>query len=283
MKLYYITTLIILTSISLHAQQTVLLKDGKTIKGNIVSQDAEGLSLESEDGKRVSISKKNLLKVIYRQIDESEQERIRKEEEEKLSLKEKQDEEERVKKQEAKRIALEQKRKEFEEKQKEELASLEKAITKKKEKSESSKRLGDPNLSYMTHYQFSQMLSSSDIKLAPANATCNEYARSSDWYWLFGTFPITRPDIEKILPKDSKTVRIKSENSWADVGINVVFGFLGTVTRRTIVVESCGAITKTKLYTEDELKLELEKQKFQLKSDFMKEKEEILLITGEEE
>lgn len=267
----------------LSASQTVLLKNGKSMKGTIVSQDADGLTIESEEGDRSMIPKSILLKVIYREVDEVEKEKIRKEEEEKLAEKERLEAEEKRRKQEEKRRILEEKRKEFEEKKKTELQSLEEELSKRKKQSDSSQKFKNSDYGYMTQYELSQVFSNAEIKLAPTSASCKEYSKSSDWYWLFGTFPITRPDREKLFPKDGSLVRIRAENNWIDVGTSTLLGFLGTVTRRTLIVESCGSASKTKLYTEDELKLELEKQKFQLKSEFMKEKEELLLLKGDEE
>lgn len=278
MNFIIIFIMLFLFQIEISAFQTVLLKDGKSIKGKITSQDADGLTIESMDGNLSTIPKRKLLKVIYQEVDDREKEKIRKEEEDKLAEKERLKEERKRRDQEEKKRVLEERRKEFEEKKSAELQSLESEISKNKKQSELSQNFRRSDYGYMTQYEFAQILSNTELKLAHPNASCKEYSRSSDWYWLFGTFPITRPNVEKLFPKDGSSVRIRAENNWIDVGTSAFLGFLGTVTRRTLIVETCDIASKTKLYTEDELKLELEKQKFQLKTEFMKEKEEILLI-----
>lgn len=152
---------------------------------------------------------------------------------------------------------------------------------KKKERSESSKKLSGSNQGYMTQYQFSQIFSHADVKLAPPSANCKEYSRSSDWYWLFGSLHITRPNMEVLLPKDDSSIRIRAESNWIDMGTSTVLGILTSITRRTLIVETCGSGKTGKFYTEDELKYELAKQKFQLESNFMKEKEEYFLLKDE--
>ncbi|MCC5815443.1 MAG: hypothetical protein JJT78_11855 [Leptospira sp.] len=261
---------------ALYAQHTILLKDGRTLKGNITSQDADSLSLESKDGKKMSVPKANLLKVIYKKVDEAEEEKIRKEEEEKLSLKQKQEEEHIRLKNELRKKELEEKRKEFDEKRLAVLDEREKSLEEKKRKAESSRKLGSPEQNFKTQYEFYQLFSGAKIQLAPVNAKCSDYGKSSDWYVLFGSIPITRPDMESLLPKDNRKVRVRAENSWLDIGVSVVLGIAGSVTRRTIVVEACDSGKVEKTFTQEELDLELEKQKYQLESEFMREKEELL-------
>lgn len=273
-QLSYIYSLLflILPVFSLWSSQTILLREGGSLQGTITSQDAEGLTVQSKDGKRTNIPKSKLLKVIYREVEEAEIERIRKEEEEKLQKRER----EKLKQREERKRALEEKRKEFETQQKEELRAMEERLGKSKVQSQTSGKLKEQELGYMTQYRFSKVYSHADVKLASPTAKCKEHSRSSNWYWLFGTFRITKPDNSALFPKNGGSVRIRTDTTWMDVGISSVLGFLGTFTRRTIVVESCGGGSRTRLYTEEELKYELEKQKFQLQSQFMKEKEELL-------
>jgi hypothetical protein len=138
--------------------------------------------------------------------------------------------------------------------------------------------LDSPEQNFKTQYEFYQLFSGANVQLAPANAKCSDYGKSSDWYILFGSIPITRPDMESLLPKDNRKVRIRAENSWLDIGISVVLGIAGSVTRRTIVVEACESEKIEKAFTREELDFELEKQKFQLESEFMKEKQDLLLF-----
>lgn len=86
--------------------ETVLLQEGGSFRGKVVTQNQKTITIQTREGKRV-IPKKEVLKVIYKDVNEAEEEKIRnleiqKLEEEKLSkqkdqeLKKRQMEEERL-------------------------------------------------------------------------------------------------------------------------------------------------------------------------------------------
>ncbi|PJZ52877.1 LA_0442/LA_0875 N-terminal domain-containing protein [Leptospira adleri] len=88
--------------------ETVLLHEGGSFRGKVITQNQKSITLQTKEGKRV-VAKKEILKVLYKDIDEEEEERIRdaeikRLEEEKLTkqrnldLKKQQEEEERLRK-----------------------------------------------------------------------------------------------------------------------------------------------------------------------------------------
>ncbi|WP_078128220.1 LA_0442/LA_0875 N-terminal domain-containing protein [Leptospira alexanderi] len=88
--------------------ETVLLQEGGSFRGKVVTQNQKTITIQTKEGKRV-IPKREVLKVIYKDVNEAEEEKIRnieiqKLEEEKLSkqkdheLKKQQIEEERLRK-----------------------------------------------------------------------------------------------------------------------------------------------------------------------------------------
>ncbi|MCC5813447.1 MAG: hypothetical protein JJT78_01710 [Leptospira sp.] len=102
---------------SVFSAQSVILKSGKTIKGQVIGQNESGLTVKQTDGTTTTIPKKQILKVVYKDVTADEEKKIRAEEEKKLAVKEaaekKKREEAEKKKQaeeEAKRLAEEKKR-----------------------------------------------------------------------------------------------------------------------------------------------------------------------------
>ncbi|MBW0435048.1 hypothetical protein HGB47_15655 [Leptospira yasudae] len=106
-KLILILCLFFLGIVSVSAE-TVLLYEGGSFRGKVITQNQKTITVQTKEGKRV-IAKKEILKVIYKDIDEEEEERIRNAEikrleDEKLTkqrnldLKKQQEEEERLRK-----------------------------------------------------------------------------------------------------------------------------------------------------------------------------------------
>ncbi|EQA64080.1 LA_0442/LA_0875 N-terminal domain-containing protein [Leptospira alexanderi] len=105
LKKLFLTFVIATFSIS---AETVLLQEGGSFRGKVVTQNQKTITIQTKEGKRV-IPKREVLKVIYKDVNEAEEEKIRnieiqKLEEEKLSkqkdheLKKQQIEEERFRK-----------------------------------------------------------------------------------------------------------------------------------------------------------------------------------------
>lgn len=102
--------LILLVSISFSpiiSENTVILKNGKNLKGKVTAQDDKNLTVKLTDGGVQSVPKSQILKVIYKDLSEQEAEKIRFAEEKKL--KEKEDREKA--KQERERLIAEEKEK----------------------------------------------------------------------------------------------------------------------------------------------------------------------------
>ncbi|TGK52503.1 LA_0442/LA_0875 N-terminal domain-containing protein [Leptospira bouyouniensis] len=95
----------------LFAINTVILKNGKTIKGKVTDQNEKGLTVQTSEGSQ-NISKSQILKVIYKDVSDQEAEKIRLAEEKKLKDKE---EKERAKLEKEKLIAEAKEHKRLEE------------------------------------------------------------------------------------------------------------------------------------------------------------------------
>lgn len=110
MKKFFL--LLIFLSIELLAVNTVILKNGKNIKGKVTNQDEKGLTIQLSDGSTQSIAKSQILKVIYKDLSEQEAEKVRLAEEKKLREKE---EKERLRLEKEQQLAEEKERKRLEE------------------------------------------------------------------------------------------------------------------------------------------------------------------------
>ncbi|WP_425269697.1 LA_0442/LA_0875 N-terminal domain-containing protein [Leptospira yasudae] len=71
-------------SMPLWSAQTILLKNGTSLKGEVTGQNEKAITVRSADGGVQTISKRSILKVIYRDVNEDEAKRIRQEEETKI-------------------------------------------------------------------------------------------------------------------------------------------------------------------------------------------------------
>ncbi|EMK00807.1 LA_0442/LA_0875 N-terminal domain-containing protein [Leptospira sp. B5-022] len=74
---------LVLTPSLLFAEQTILLRKGGKVIGNVVGQNEKTITVQSDTGKQ-TISKRDILKIIYKDITREEENRIRKEEEKKV-------------------------------------------------------------------------------------------------------------------------------------------------------------------------------------------------------
>ncbi|PJZ36946.1 hypothetical protein CH354_12755 [Leptospira levettii] len=110
----YLLILILAYSFPILAINTVILKNGKTIKGKVTDQNERGLTIQTSDGIQ-TLTKFQILKVVYKDVSEQEAEKIRIAEEKKLRDKE---EKERAKLEKEKQIADEKERKRLEEEEK---------------------------------------------------------------------------------------------------------------------------------------------------------------------
>ncbi|PNV72096.1 LA_0442/LA_0875 N-terminal domain-containing protein [Leptospira inadai] len=81
---FAILTFALIYSSHLFAVQSILLRNGNTIKGEVITQNEKTIQVRSEDGKIVSVSKRSILKVIYKEVTKDEEKKIRQEEEKKI-------------------------------------------------------------------------------------------------------------------------------------------------------------------------------------------------------
>ncbi|WP_332476403.1 LA_0442/LA_0875 N-terminal domain-containing protein [Leptospira ainlahdjerensis] len=80
----FLIVFLFLFSQSLWSAQTILLKNGTSIKADVTGQNEKNIIVRMTDGTVKTISKKSILKVVYRDVNEEEAKRIRLEEEKKL-------------------------------------------------------------------------------------------------------------------------------------------------------------------------------------------------------
>ena len=202
---------------SILAVHTVLLKQGKTIKGTVSSQNLDHVEIESKEGKHLVIPKKSVLKIIYRDLAEEEEINIRKQEESKRET-------ERLK-------LIEQKKQEILSNQG---LKNDTKTTKQTYNNESVVKstlrhsfiLGSPNYSQT-------------ITLASFGQKCTIFSEYPEYFWMFGAFRFSEPDLTSLLPKENVPLRISQRSSYADIAFTMLGGFLITLTRKTLVIESC--------------------------------------------
>ncbi|XDD45594.1 cell envelope integrity protein TolA [Leptospira sp. WS39.C2] len=87
MKMFLFYAFILIFVFPIFAINTVILKNGKTIKGKVTDQNEKGLSVQTNEGSQ-TIPKSQILKVIYKDVSEQEAEKIRIAEEKKIKDKE---------------------------------------------------------------------------------------------------------------------------------------------------------------------------------------------------
>lgn len=82
-SIIFFLSAMVLTPGLLFADQTILLRKGGKIIGNVVGQNEKTIVVQTESGKQ-NINKRDILKIIYKDITKEEESRIRKEEEKKV-------------------------------------------------------------------------------------------------------------------------------------------------------------------------------------------------------
>ncbi|TGN19674.1 LA_0442/LA_0875 N-terminal domain-containing protein [Leptospira idonii] len=119
--------------------ENILLKKGGTIKGKVVEQDQNKIRVKKEDGSLITISKSEILKVVYKEhLTEAEEEKLRKAEEAKTAAAA---EKERLKKEKEEAEKLKKELAEKEKTDKDSAAQKLKDDAEKKKKSEEAERL----------------------------------------------------------------------------------------------------------------------------------------------
>ncbi|TGM16702.1 hypothetical protein EHQ82_16945 [Leptospira selangorensis] len=202
----------------LYAVQTILLKQGKSIKGSITNQNVDSVEIDTQDGKHMVISKKSVLKIIYKDLAEAEEERIRKEEEEKR------------KQEKEKAIAAKQ----------EEIRKRKEALAEKESENRSKTDTGTTiTHSLRDSFVLTSVADGNLITLAPTTAKCQSFKEYPEYFWLFGGLRFKEPDWNVLLPKDNRPVRIRQTSTWKDLAITLLGGFAITITRKTIIVDVC--------------------------------------------
>lgn len=68
---------------------------------------------------------------------------------------------------------------------------------------------------------------------------CKVVGNTTQWYVLFGSFPINRIQSSEILPKPNQTYRVTLKTTWLDGISSLILGIAASITRKTIFVEIC--------------------------------------------
>ena len=105
MKRYSVIIIALFITAGLHSA-TLILRSGKIVKGKVVTQDSRTLTYKNDSGKTVILQKKEILKVVYKDINEDEAARIRESEkkrEKELAQKQKELAEQRAREEELER------------------------------------------------------------------------------------------------------------------------------------------------------------------------------------
>jgi hypothetical protein len=216
-SLVVVVILFFLPAISLLAVHTILLKQGKTIKGTVSSQNLDHVEIESKEGKHLVIPKKSVLKIIYRDLAEEEEVSIRKQEE--------------AKRESEKLKLIEQKKQEILTNQ-----EIGKDATALKQNSESANTV---NSTLRDSFVLGSPNYTQTITLASFGQKCKVHSEYPEYFWMFGAFRFKEPDLIELLPKENVPLRISQRSTYADIAFTMLGGFLVTVTRKTLIIESC--------------------------------------------
>lgn len=73
----------------------------------------------------------------------------------------------------------------------------------------------------------------------PDSSSCKPVLKQTQWYFLFGSFPINRVNSSEILPDLNQNYRVTIKTSWMDGALSILLGIAASITRKTIEVESC--------------------------------------------
>jgi len=212
---------LLVSGLPLIAINTILLKNGKSIKGIVSNQNQDSVEINRTDGKHVIVSKKSVLKIIYKDLAEDEELKIRKDEQTKRDLE--------------KARLLEIRNQENLTQQN--LDAAKKADDRKKALESASTPLRSDSL--RTSFLLHSPNPAHPILLASPAQKCQPYSEYPEWFWLFGAFRFSEPKYAELFPKEDRPIRISQVSTFKDVAFTLLGGFLVTVTRKTLVVEIC--------------------------------------------
>ncbi|RHX88574.1 LIC_13076 family protein [Leptospira stimsonii] len=105
--------------------------------------------------------------------------------------------------------------------------------------------------------------------------SCKPILKQTQWYLLFGSFPINRVNSSEILPDTNENYRVTIKTTWMDGLLSVLLGIAASVTRKTIEVESCdgGEIASLKNSPVPMDKMETKAENPKWKEEFLRQNE----------
>ncbi|MCZ8156787.1 MAG: hypothetical protein O9264_11740 [Leptospira sp.] len=245
---FLLLTVLFFPVFSLLPIHTVLLKQGRSIKGTVSSQNLDHVEVVTSEGKHVIVPKKSVLKIIYKDLAEEDEAKIRKAEE--------------TKREEEKQRLIEQHKLEILAKQEQEKRDNE--ISNQVAQSSDTVQKSTLRDSFVLGSPSSQQT----ITLANYAQKCEHYSEYPEYFWLFGAFRFKEPVLSELLPKNNKPIRITQRSTYKDIAFTLLGGFLITVTRKSLIVEVCDG-TGYRLISEREV----EQIKNGVASDFKKQQE----------
>lgn len=190
----------IFSQFGLHAISTLMLKNGTSLRGTIKEQNETAITFQTLDGSVSTLKKSDILKIQYKDPKPTEE-----------------------------TPSVEVKPKEEP-----------KAVLVNSPSSEEAKgKYAIKKPSAFISYEITEAYETAELSLALPTDICQEYNRSSDWFWLFGTLPLSRPNLAEILPKDKKRIRIRSVATGMDATISFFGAIMTSITRKTIIVDVC--------------------------------------------
>jgi hypothetical protein len=97
------------------------------------------------------------------------------------------------------------------------------------------------------------------LVLEPENSGAKCEAKSfPQWNILFNTVPLQSPAMDEMFPEADKTYRIYEKWTWTDILLSIPIAYLTTITKRSLVIETCE--TSKVALTQEELSKKVEEE-----------------------
>ncbi|MDX1959014.1 MAG: hypothetical protein SFU98_10600 [Leptospiraceae bacterium] len=101
----------------------------------------------------------------------------------------------------------------------------------------------------------------SQIQIEKKSQACNEIREIKIWYVFYGSYILDTINAREIFPNSGQSYRIEQKATTGDLLISLFTGFFLSISRKTLVIESCQNIDKQVSGSEDYQKIsELEKE-----------------------
>lgn len=96
------------------------------------------------------------------------------------------------------------------------------------------------NLNKTTDSKGSQSILTKQFVLSSVEENCFFHASKVEWYWLYGNFSISNPDVwQELLPEDDRPIKVIFKSTWIDTTLTLLIGSLTSISRKTRQIEVC--------------------------------------------